>query len=301
MDEFKTKLHAIFEKVDPEFGKYFQIMMDEDLLDLESRKNKAPGGYSLGLHVVHRPFVFMNNTNTPCDVQTMLHEGGHAFHEFERAHCHFYQRGENYLPAEFAEVASMSMELLASPYKTKENGGFYTDQEHALTMIELLEDIITFLPYMALVDAFQHWIYENPGISSEASNCEEKWGELWDQYMVGIDYSGLENSKKTYWHRQGHIFGSPFYYVEYGLAQAGRSPGVGECTPRPEEGCFRLPQSAGARCDRASARVIRRRGSQIRIRRRDVDRSPGPAGSSHRRNGSQTVIIRAQRYQTSEV
>ena len=221
MDEFKAKLHAVFEQVDPAFGRYFQIMMDEDLLDLESRKNKAPGGYSLGLHVAHRPFVFVNHTNTPWDVQTMLHEGGHAFHEFERAHIHFYQRGEYYLPAEFAEVASMGMELLASPYKTKEQGGFYTDHEQARTMIELLEGIITFLPYMALVDAFQHWIYENPSLSAKAFQCEEKWAELWDRFMVGIDYAGLEDAKKTYWHRQGHIFGSPFYYVEYGLAQIG--------------------------------------------------------------------------------
>ena len=221
MDEFKAKLQAVFEQVDPAFGNYFQIMMDEDLLDLESRKNKAPGGYSLGLHVAHRPFVFVNHTNTPWDVQTMLHEGGHAFHEFERAHIHFYQRGEIYLPAEFAEVASMGMELLASPYKTKDRGGFYTDHEQARTMIELLEGIITFLPYMALVDAFQHWIYENPSASAKASKCEEKWAELWDRFMVGIDYSGLEDAKKTYWHRQGHIFGSPFYYVEYGLAQIG--------------------------------------------------------------------------------
>jgi oligoendopeptidase F len=221
MDEFKTRLHAVFEQVDPAFGNYFQIMMDEDLLDLESRKNKAPGGYSLGLHVAHRPFVFLNHTNTPWDVQNMLHEGGHAFHEFERAHAHFYQRGEYYLPAEFAEVASMGMELLASPYKTKERGGFYTDGEQARTMIEFLEGIITFLPYMALVDAFQHWIYENPSVSADASNCEEKWAELWDRFMVGIDYSGLEDAKKTYWHRQGHIFGSPFYYIEYGLAQIG--------------------------------------------------------------------------------
>jgi len=221
MDEFKEKLRTVFEQVDPAFGNYFQIMIDEDLLDLESRKNKAPGGYSLGLHVAHRPFVFINHTNTPWDVQTMLHEGGHAFHEFERAHIHFYQRGEIYLPAEFAEVASMGMELLASPYKTKECGGFYTDGEQARTMIELLEGIIIFLPYMALVDAFQHWIYENPGLSAEASQCEEKWAELWDRFMAGIDYSGLEDAKKTYWHRQGHIFGSPFYYVEYGLAQLG--------------------------------------------------------------------------------
>jgi len=221
MDEFKSKSRAIFEQVDPKFGEYFQIMMDEGLLDLESRKNKGPGAYSLGLHVAHRPFIFMSNTNTPEDVQTILHEGGHAFHEFERAHVHFYQRGEIYLPAEFAEVASMGMELIASPYKTKEYGGFYTESEAARAMIELLEINITFWPYMALVDAFQHWIYENPKEGSGASKCEEKWAELWDRFMPGIDYSGLENAKKTHWHHQSHIFQNPFYYVEYGLAQLG--------------------------------------------------------------------------------
>jgi oligoendopeptidase F len=221
IDEFKSKSRAIFEQVDPKFGEYFQIMMEEDLLDLESRKNKGPGAYSLGLHVAHRPFVFMNNMNTPEDVQTILHEGGHAFHEFERAHVHFYQRGEIYLPAEFAEVASMGMELLASPYTTKECGGFYTASEQAQTMIQLLEGIIMFLPYMAVVDAFQHWAYENPEEASVASKCEETWGELWDRFRPGIDYSGLEDHKKTYWHRQSHIFDMPFYYVEYGLAQLG--------------------------------------------------------------------------------
>jgi oligoendopeptidase F len=219
--DFLAKARSVFQHVDPILGGYFQIMIDEGLLDIENRKNKASGAYSLGLHAIHRPFIFMSNINTPLDVQTILHEGGHAFHEFERAHVHFYQRGEIYLPAEFAEVASIGMELLASPYKTKEYGGFYTDSEAARAMIELLEGIITFWPYMAVVDAFQHWIYENPIQSSVASNCEEKWGELWDRFMVGIDYSGLEDAKKTYWHRQGHIFESPFYYVEYGLAQLG--------------------------------------------------------------------------------
>ncbi|HET6595857.1 MAG TPA: M3 family oligoendopeptidase [Anaerolineales bacterium] len=221
IDEFKSKSRAIFEQVDPKFGEYFQIMIDEGLLDLESRKNKGPGAYSLGLHVAHRPFVFMNNMNTSEDVQTMLHEGGHAFHEFERAHVHFYQRGEIYLPAEFAEVASIGMELIASPYKTKECGGFYTESEAARAMIELLEGCITFWPYMALVDAFQHWIYENPEEGSDASTCEEKWAELWDRFQPGIDYSGVEDAKKTYWHRQSHLFDSPFYYIEYGLAQLG--------------------------------------------------------------------------------
>jgi len=220
-EDFLAKSLAVFQHVDPVLGGYFQTMINEGLLDIESRKNKAPGAYSLGLHVAHRPFIFMSNTNTPWDVQTILHEGGHAFHEFERAHVHFYQRGEIYLPAEFAEVASMGMELLASPYKTKEYGGFYTDSEAARAMIELLETIITFWPYMALVDSFQHWIYENPTEGSVGSKCEEKWAELWDRFMIGIDYSGLEDAKKTYWHRQGHIFGAPFYYVEYGLAQLG--------------------------------------------------------------------------------
>lgn len=221
IDEFKSKSHAIFQQVDPIFGDYFQIMMDEGLLDLESRKNKASGAYSLGLHVAHRPFIFMNNIQTSLDVQTILHEGGHGFHEFERAHVHFYQRGEIYLPAEFAEVASMGMELIASPYKTKEHGGFYTESEAARAMIGLLEDFITFWPYMAVVDAFQHWAYETPKESSKAANCEEKWAELWDRFRPGIDYSGLEEHKKTYWHRQGHPFDSPFYYVEYGIALLG--------------------------------------------------------------------------------
>ena len=221
LDEFKSKACAIFTQVDPKFGEYFQIMMDEGLLDLESRKNKAPGAYSLGLHAAHRPFIFMSNTHTSSDVQTILHEGGHAFHEFERAHVHFYQRGEIYLPAEFAEVASMGMELIASPYKTKEYGGFYAESEAARAMIELLEGFITFWPYMALVDAFQHWVYENPMDGSDASKCESRWGELWDRFMIGIDYSGLEEAKKTYWHKQPHPFDSPFYYVEYGIALLG--------------------------------------------------------------------------------
>jgi oligoendopeptidase F len=221
IEEFKAKSHAIFEQVDPVFGGYFQTMMDEYLLDLDTRKNKAPGAYSLGLHVAHRPFIFMSNANTTLDVQTILHEGGHAFHEFERAHVNFYQRGEIYLPAEFAEVASMSMELLASPYLTKACGGFYSESEAARAMIENLEGIMRFWPYMSVVDLFQHWIYENPVDGSDAAKCEEKWAELWDRFMIGIDYSGLEDAKKTYWHRQGHIFGSPFYYIEYGLAQLG--------------------------------------------------------------------------------
>jgi oligoendopeptidase F len=208
--------------VDPKFGEYFQAMIDENLLDLDSRKNKAPGGYNLIYGVSKRPFIFMNNTGTHDDVVTLLHEGGHAFHAFEAGVVpYFHERSENYVPAEFAEVASMAMELLASPYLSKEHGGFYTEREAARARLDHLEGIITMLPYLTLVDAFQHWIYENPQDGSDPVLCENKWGELWDRFIPYIDYSGFEDAKKTYWHRQLHIHTLPFYYIEYALAELG--------------------------------------------------------------------------------
>jgi oligoendopeptidase F len=219
--ELNERALKVFEQVDPKFRKYYQTMMDNDLLDLESRKNKASGAYSVGYNVANLPFIFMSHTNSISDVEIILHEGGHAFHTFEAAHLRFHQKAEIYSPAEFAEVASMGMELLASPYLTSDRGGYFTEEESARARIGHLEGIIAFLPYMALVDAFQHWIYENPVQASDGLNCEEKWGELWDRFMPGIDYSGFEKYKKMYWHRQGHIHTVPFYYVEYGLAQLG--------------------------------------------------------------------------------
>ena len=219
--ELNLKALNVFEKVDPDFRKYYQTMMENDLLDLESRKNKASGAYSLCYNMAKLPFIFMSHTNTAIDVETILHEGGHAFHSFECAHLRYHQKAEAYVPPEFAEVASMGMELLASPYLTQEHGGFYTEEENARARISHLESFIVFLPYMALVDAFQHWIYENPTEALNGIKCEEKWGELWDRFMKGIDYSGFEKHKKIYWHRQGHIYTTPFYYIEYGLAVLG--------------------------------------------------------------------------------
>jgi oligoendopeptidase F len=222
VEELKSKARDIFTKVDPKFGEYFQTMMDENLLDLDSRKNKAPGGYNLIYGVSKRPFIFMNNTGTHDDVVTLLHEGGHAFHAFEAGVVpYFHERSENYVPAEFAEVASMAMELLASPYITKEHGGYYTEGEAARARLEHLEGIITMLPYLTLVDAFQHWIYENPQDGSDPILCENQWGELWDRFIPYVDYSGLEEAKKTVWHRQLHIHTLPFYYIEYALAELG--------------------------------------------------------------------------------
>ncbi|HEY3310109.1 MAG TPA: M3 family oligoendopeptidase [Anaerolineales bacterium] len=221
-EELQNKVKTILERVDPEFGHFFETMVNEGLLDMESRKNKAPGAYSLGYAVKRQPFIFMSSAGTHDDVVTLLHEGGHAVHEFERGKLEYFQhRSENYLPAEFAEVASMGMELLATPYLTREQGGFYDEAEAARARIDHLDGIIGFWPYMALVDTFQHWIYENQELACDGATCENKWGELWDRFMPGIDYAGLEDAKKTYWQRQMHIFTFPFYYIEYGMAQLG--------------------------------------------------------------------------------
>ncbi len=122
---------------------------------------------------------------------------------------------------EFAEVASMGMELLASPYLTKQNGGFYSESEAARARIEHLEGMILFWPFMAVVDSFQQWVYENPAAGTDPAACNAKWGELWDRFLPGVDWSGLEEVKLTGWHRKLHIHQTPFYYVEYGLAQLG--------------------------------------------------------------------------------
>ncbi len=221
-EEFLTKTRQILAMVDESFGDNFQTMIEQGLLDVPSRKNKAPGAYSLGYAVARKPFIFMSATGTHDDVETMLHESGHAMHEFLRQELeYFHDRAENYLPFEFAEVASMAMELIAAPYTQKTVGGFYDQQDYARSMIEHLEGMLKFWPYMALVDHFQHWIYENEAISHDGEICEQKWAELWDRYMPSQDYNNLEMYKQTFWHRQSHIFTSPLYYIEYGMAQLG--------------------------------------------------------------------------------
>ncbi|RPI83835.1 MAG: M3 family oligoendopeptidase, partial [Chloroflexi bacterium] len=123
--------------------------------------------------------------------------------------------------AEIAEVASMSMELLSTPYLPETKGGFYSQEDTARARREHLEGILRFWPYMSVVDAFQLWVYENPGAASDPANCDAKWGELWKRFMVGIDTSGLEDWMVTGWQRKLHIYEAPFYYVEYGIAQLG--------------------------------------------------------------------------------
>ena len=216
--ELEKGAATIFHRVDPRLGAYFDRMMREELLDLANRKHKGPGGYCATFAAVKRPFIFMNAVGLHQDVQTLLHEAGHAFHVFER-------NGLPYLPqrqvgSEFSEVASMAMELLAAPYLAASEGGFYSDADAARARVEHLEKMILFWPYMAVVDAFQHWVYEHPA-AADSRQCGATWASLWGRFMPGVDWSGLGDAAATGWQRKHHIHTVPFYYVEYGLAQLG--------------------------------------------------------------------------------
>jgi oligoendopeptidase F len=218
-DELQSKCSAIFHKVDPQLGEYFETMRHEDLLDLENRKGKAPGAYCIDYLMTKRPFIFMNAVGLHDDVQTMLHETGHAFHVFESVHLPYIQ--QQIYGTEIAEVASMSMELLSAPYLTEDQGGFYDPAEAARARIEKLEEMLLFWPYMAVVDQFQHWVYTHHAAASDPVKCDARWDELWQRFMPGVDWSGLQAEKETGWHRKLHIHQVPFYYVDYGLAQLG--------------------------------------------------------------------------------
>ncbi len=219
IDELKRGASAIFHQVDPVLGGYFDSMVADGLTDLDNRKNKAPGAYCTEYTSIRKPFIFVNAVGTHDDVQTTLHESGHSFHVFETAKIPYYQQLNS--PMEFNEVASMGMELLGSPYLTRDNGGFYTREEAARARIEHIEGMILFWPFMAVVDSFQQWVYENPSLGANPSACNKKWAELWDRFIPAVDWSGFEEIKETGWHRKLHIHQSPFYYVEYGLAQLG--------------------------------------------------------------------------------
>ncbi|MCX7791161.1 MAG: M3 family oligoendopeptidase [Chloroflexaceae bacterium] len=217
--ELAERGEAVLARVDPELGGHFATMRREGFLDLDNRKGKAPGGYCAYFPVARRPFIFMNAVGLPGDVRTLLHEAGHAFHDFEMAHLPYHQQRD--VPIEFAEVASMAMELLAAPYLRRSDGGYYDPTEYARARIEHLEGILTFWPYMAVVDGFQHWAYTNPEAADDPAACDAAWDRLWARFMDGVDWSGLDAERMTGWHRKQHIYRYPFYYVEYGLAQLG--------------------------------------------------------------------------------
>ncbi|MEZ4903927.1 MAG: M3 family oligoendopeptidase [Spirosomataceae bacterium] len=214
-EELLEKTIACFSQLDPQLGDYLRVMRVMGHLDLESRKGKAPGGYNDPLEEIGVPFIFMNATSNLRDLVTLLHEGGHAVHNFVTRDL-LLNSFKN-PPAEVAELASMSMELLTMDY-----WDVFFDNEVDLrrAKIQHLESIIETLPWVATVDKFQHWLYENPMHSIEQR--QNKWLQIYTQFSDNVtDWNGLEESKKYLWQKQLHIYEVPFYYIEYGMAQLG--------------------------------------------------------------------------------
>jgi oligoendopeptidase F len=207
----------IFGRLEPTLGAEFQVMIDEGLLDLESRRGKAPGGYCDTLHARGRPFIFMNASGVMDDVNTLLHEAGHAFHAFaSHAQPLIWQRHPG---SESAELASMSMELLAAPHLARPTG-YLAEGDALLARLEHLEDVLVSLAHIASVDAFQHWIYAS-GAGGEAQARDEAWLRIRSRFDPEVAWAGLEPERVARWYRQLHIFLYPFYYIEYGIAQLG--------------------------------------------------------------------------------
>jgi oligoendopeptidase F len=213
VEKLASGTETIFRDVDPELGEQFAFLRRRELLDLANRKGKAPGGYQTTLEDGRLPFIFMNAVGLDSDLRTLLHEGGHAFHTLA-------SRGEPLAayresPLEFCEVASMSMELLGA----RRLEAFYQPAERDRSNRKLLEGIVLILPWIATVDAFQHWIYSHP----DHTRAERKaaWRDLLERFGGDVDWSGYEEARDHSWHRQLHIFLYPFYYIEYGIAQLG--------------------------------------------------------------------------------
>ena len=214
-EELINKSIECFTKLRPFFGDCLKKMQELKHLDLESRIGKAPGGYNCPLAESGAPFIFMNASGQMNDVTTMVHEGGHAVHSF-LAHPLELSGFKEY-PMEIAEVASMAMELFSMDHWEV----FFSNKEELTRAKEhQLERVITIFPWIAVIDKFQHWVYENPQhTTAERIN---NWNAILLEFQDSvIDYSGLENYRSNMWQRQLHLFEVPFYYIEYGIAQLG--------------------------------------------------------------------------------
>ena len=214
-EELTDKTIRCFKQLRPFFGECLETMKKMGHLDLESRKGKAPGGYNCPLAETGAPFIFMNAAGQLDDVTTMVHEGGHAVHSFLSHDLEL--TGFKEYPTEIAEVASMAMELFSMDHWQV----FFNDKEELIRAKEQqLERVITIFPWIATIDKFQHWVFENPEHSEEER--KQRWIEILEEFSSPeVDYSGLEEYRHYAWQRQLHLFEVPFYYIEYGIAQLG--------------------------------------------------------------------------------
>ena len=214
-EDLLNKTIKCFNDLHPFFAQCLQKLNEMKRLDLDSRKGKAPGGYNCPLAETGAPFIFMNAAGQTSDVTTMVHEGGHAIHSF-LTHGLELSSFKEY-PMEIAEVASMAMELFSMDHWDY----FFSDKnELSRAKLKELEKVITIFPWIATIDKFQHWVYENPTHTEQQRS--ERWMEILHEFSSPVvDYSGLETYRQNSWQRQLHLFEVPFYYIEYGIAQLG--------------------------------------------------------------------------------
>lgn len=214
-EELAGKTIECFYRLDPYLGQCLSIMKEMGHLDLESRKGKAPGGYNYPLSEIGVPFIFMNATSTLRDMVTIMHEGGHAIHNFLTRDLELNDFKST--PSEVAELASMSMELISMDHWDI----FFTSPDDLKrAKREHLEDLIETLPWVATIDKYQHWLYENPTHSPEERR--QNWNRIFDQFSDTVtDWSGLQDARDYLWQKQLHLYEVPFYYIEYGMAQLG--------------------------------------------------------------------------------
>lgn len=212
-EELAAKAQKIFRRVHPEFGTWFAQMRERSYLDLASRKGKAPGGYQSTYEVARHPFIFMNAVGVQDDVTTLVHEGGHSFHTYAARQEPLLAYRSS--PIEFAEVASFGMELLGLDCLDE----FYTAEELARARRKQLERVVCLFPWVATIDAFQHFIYTNP--KHTRAQRREHWLKLHARFGGLADWTGFEETRACLWHRQLHLFEVPFYYIEYGIAKLG--------------------------------------------------------------------------------
>ena len=210
-EEIVATGRQMYKEMSPETHAFFEMMVENDLMDLVSKKGKAGGGYCTYLNSYKMPFIFSNFNGTSGDVDVLTHEAGHAFQVYSSGH---FEIPEYYWPSsESAEIHSMSMEFFAWPWMNQ----FFKEDTDKYKFSHLTSALL-FIPYGVTVDEFQHYVYENP--SATPAERKTKWREIEKKYLPHRDYGDdafLE--KGGFWFRQGHIFEVPFYYIDYTLAQ----------------------------------------------------------------------------------
>jgi len=214
-NELLEKTIKAFYRLDTYFGECIEIMKEMGHLDLDSRIGKAPGGFNYPLYEIGVPFIYMNAAGTLRDLVTMVHEGGHAIHSFLTRDLELTEFKS--VPSEVAELASMGMELISMDFWDE----FFTNEDDLKrAQKEQLEKVISTLPWVAAIDKFQHWIYENPNHTEKERY--DKWNEIMNTFgSAVVDWSGFEDVRSNLWQKQLHLFEVPFYYIEYGMAQLG--------------------------------------------------------------------------------